>query len=241
MAAGDRLAVDCRAGRSEGRDEDGCAASDAGAGVRELLRAGGVRSERPRWPRVRAARQLRRRGSNARSATWRGRPRSCHRPPARSRWAGPECSPAASCSSTQRRPGPCPRCRASSVSSTPQGAAAVVHIDGKSAGHKRTLVGGRRNVYLNYKRLLDQSKGEENRWAFSRTSGLPSQARATRLRGIRFLSARRRRIALPGHVPLQFRLKAEDEAELRSGADAASSSRPGQASLRAGQLGGRLA
>lgn len=100
----------------------------------------------------------------------------------------------------------------------------LVHIDGEvNQVTKRTLTWeGRRNVYLNYKQLLDQSKGEENTMgAFNKDKWIAFTGENDALfEGVRFLSAPPNTDrALLETVPLQFRLKAEDEAELRSGAD----------------------
>jgi serine/threonine protein kinase len=100
----------------------------------------------------------------------------------------------------------------------------LVHIDGEvSQVTKRTLTWeGRRNVYLNFKQLLDQSKGEENTMgAFNKDKWVAfTNENDALFEGIRFLSAPPTTDrALLDTVPLQFRLKAEDEAELRAGAD----------------------
>ena len=102
----------------------------------------------------------------------------------------------------------------------------LVHIDGEvSQVTKRTLSwDGRRNVYLNFKQLLDQSKGEENTMgAFNKDKWVAfTNENDALFEGIRFLSAPPTiDRALLDTVPLQFRLKAEDEAELRAGADPA--------------------
>jgi hypothetical protein len=100
----------------------------------------------------------------------------------------------------------------------------LVHIDGEvNQVTKRTLTWeGRRNVYLNYKQLLDQSKGEENvMGAFNKDKWVAFTGESDALfEGVRFLSVPPTTDrALLDVVPLQFRLKAEDDAELRSGAD----------------------
>lgn len=114
--------------------------------------------------------------------------------------------------------------RASECVFSASAAQPLVHIDGEvNQVTKRTLTWeGRRNVYLNYKQLLDQSKGEENTMgAFNKDKWVAFTGESDALfEGVRFLSAPPTTDrALLDTVPLQFRLKAEDEAELRAGAD----------------------
>jgi hypothetical protein len=100
----------------------------------------------------------------------------------------------------------------------------LVHIDGEVSQITRRTLGweGRRNVYLNFKQLLDQSKGEENTMgAFNKDKWIAFTSENDALfDGIRFLSVPPTTDrALLDTVPQQFRLKSEDESEVRSGAD----------------------